>query len=189
MLLRDIRRRVVCTVPMNISPSKTLTTIPSLERFPQNCQAAFCRCEDLWVILLRLKLTSVLLPPYMDWSREFLSEFLMPVLSCDMCRLNLILKLPSIIVRCRTSNQRVAGSIPGHSGTLVVLGQNSLFHIASVYPAAKWVPSINKAVLRVCALYAASCSGISPGGFKWFLYVQCLLGEEGRVSTSVDTRL
>ena len=53
----------------------------------------------------------------------------------------------------------------------------------------KWVPSINKAVLRVCALYAASCSGISPGGLKWFLYVQCLLGEEGRVSTSVDTRL
>ena len=74
-------------------------------------------------------------------------------------------------------------------GTLVVLGQNSLFHIASVYPAAKWVPSINKAVLRVCALYAASCSGISPRGLKWFLYVQCLLGEEGRVSTSVDTRL
>ena len=36
---------------------------------------------------------------------------------------------------------------------------------------------------------AASCSGISPGGLKWFLYVQCLLGEEGRVSTSVDTRL
>ena len=93
------------------------------------------------------------------------------------------------LVRCRTSNQRVAGSIPGHSGTLVVLGQNSLFHIASVYPAAKWVPSINKAVLRVCVLYAASCSGISPGGLKWLLYVQCLLGEEGRVSTSVDTRL
>ena len=44
-------------------------------------------------------------------------------------------------------------------------------------------------VLRVCALYAASCSGISPGGLKWLLYVQCLLGEEGRVSTSVDTRL
>ena len=73
---------------------------------------------------------------------------------------------------------------PATTGTLVVLGQNSLFHIASVYPAAKWVPSINKAVLRVCALYAASCSGISPGGLKWFLYVQCLLGEEGRVSTS-----
>ena len=52
-----------------------------------------------------------------------------------------------------------------------------------------WVPSINKAVLRVCALYAASCSGISPGGLKRFLYVPCLLGEEGRVSTSVDTRL
>ena len=49
-----------------------------------------------------------------------------------------------------------------------VLGQDSLFHIASVYPAVKWVPSINKAVLIVCALYAASCSGISPGGLKWF---------------------
>ena len=36
-----------------------------------------------------------------------------------------------------------------------VLEQDSLFHIASVYPAAKWVPSINKAVLRACALYAA----------------------------------
>ena len=34
-----------------------------------------------------------------------------------------------------------------------VLGQDSLFHIASVYPAAKWVPSIKKAVLRACALY------------------------------------
>ena len=68
-------------------------------------------------------------------------------------------------------------------------GYTQLFHIASVYPAAKWVPSINKAVLRVCALYAASCSGISPGRLKWSLYVQCLLGEEGRVSTSVDTRL
>ena len=43
-----------------------------------------------------------------------------------------------------------------------VLGQDSLFHIASVYPAAKWVPSINKAVFRACALYAASGSGISP---------------------------
>ena len=47
---------------------------------------------------------------------------------------------------------------------------------------------MNKAVLYVCALYAAGCSGISPGGLKWFLYVLCLLGEEGRVSTSVDTR-
>ena len=49
-----------------------------------------------------------------------------------------------------------------------VLGQDSLLHIASVYPAAKWVLSINKAVLRACALYAASCCGISPGGLKWF---------------------
>ena len=29
-----------------------------------------------------------------------------------------------------------------------------------VYLAAKWVPSINKAVLRACALYATNCSGI-----------------------------
>ena len=49
-----------------------------------------------------------------------------------------------------------------------VLGQDSLFHIASVYPAAKWVPSTNKAVLRACALYAASCSGISPGDWNGF---------------------
>ena len=41
-----------------------------------------------------------------------------------------------------------------------------------IYPAAKWVPSINKAVLRACALCAASCSGISPGGLKWFPRVQ-----------------
>ena len=53
----------------------------------------------------------------------------------------------------------------------------------------KWVPSINKAVLRACALYTANCSGISLGGLKWFPCVQCLLGEEGRVRTSVDTRL
>ena len=46
------------------------------------------------------------------------------------------------LVKCRTSNQRVAGSIPGQ-GTLV------------------------------CPLGS----------------VQCLLGEEGRVSASVDTRL
>ena len=49
-----------------------------------------------------------------------------------------------------------------------VLGQDSSFHYASVYPSAKWVPSINKAVLRACALHAASCSGISTGGLKWF---------------------
>ena len=65
------------------------------------------------------------------------------------------------LVRCRTSNQRVAGSIPGQLGF-----SDSLFHIASVYPAAKWLPSINKAVLRACVLFAASCSGISPRGLK-----------------------
>ena len=57
------------------------------------------------------------------------------------------------LVRCRTSNQ-------------YVLRQDSLLRIASVHPAEKWVPSINKAVLRACALYAASCSGISLGGLK-----------------------
>ena len=49
--------------------------------------------------------------------------------------------------------------------------------------------TINKAVLRACALYAASCSGISAGGLKWFPCVQCLLGKDGRMSISVDTRL
>ena len=53
-----------------------------------------------------------------------------------------------------------------------VLGQDILFHIASVYPAAKWVSSINKAVLRACVLNAANCSGIFPGGLKWFRCVQ-----------------
>ena len=70
-----------------------------------------------------------------------------------------------------------------------VLGQDSLFHIASVYPAAKWVPCINKAVLRACVLYAANCSGISLGVLKWCPCVQRLLGKEGRMSTLVDTRL
>ena len=58
-----------------------------------------------------------------------------------------------------------------------VLGQDSLFHIDSVYPAAKWVPSINKAVLRACALYAAGCSGIFLWGLKLLPCVQCLLRE------------
>ena len=57
-----------------------------------------------------------------------------------------------------------------------VLGQDGLFLIASVYPAVKWVPTINEAVLRACALYAASCSGISPGGLKWCPCVQACWG-------------
>ena len=41
------------------------------------------------------------------------------------------------LVRCRTSNQRVAGSIPGRETTLVCpWASTSLFHIVSVYPAA-----------------------------------------------------
>ena len=62
-----------------------------------------------------------------------------------------------------------------------VLGQDSLFHIASVYQAAKW---INEAVLRACALYAASCSGISPRGIEMVSVCTGLLGGEGRVSAS-----
>ena len=53
-----------------------------------------------------------------------------------------------------------------------VLWQDSLFHIASVYPAAKWVPSINRAVLRACALYAANCSRKALGGLKSCSFVQ-----------------
>ena len=94
------------------------------------------------------------------------------------------------LVRCRTSNQELEALVQFPAGALwSVLGQDSLFHTASVYPASKWVPSINKAVIRACALYAASCYGISPGGLKWFPCVQCLLGEEGGVSASVDTKL
>ena len=65
-----------------------------------------------------------------------------------------------------------------------VLRQDNLSYIASVYPAKKWVPSINKAVRRACALYAASCSGISqcggisPGGLKLFPCVQAYKGRE-----------
>ena len=68
-----------------------------------------------------------------------------------------------------------------------VLGQDSLFHIASVYPAANWVPSIKKAVLRACALYAASCSGISLGGIEMVSVCTGLLGEEGRVNGGYKT--
>ena len=61
---------------------------------------------------------------------------------------------------------------PGAIRTTVSVEPCSLFHTASVYPATKWVPGINKAVLRACALYAASCSGIYPRGLKWFPCVQ-----------------
>ena len=70
-----------------------------------------------------------------------------------------------------------------------VLGQESLLHIASVHPAEKCGPCIDKAVIRACALDAASSSGISLEGLKWFPCVQCLLAEEGRVNILVDTRL
>ena len=70
-----------------------------------------------------------------------------------------------------------------------VLGKDSLFHIASVYPAAKWVPSINKAVLRACALLCCQLLWNIPWGIEMVSVCTGLLGEQGRVSTSVDTRL
>ena len=69
-----------------------------------------------------------------------------------------------------------------------VLGQNSLFHIASVYPAAKWVPSLNKAVLDSVP-YMLPVALEYPPGIELVSVCAGLLGEEGRVSASVDTRL
>ena len=70
------------------------------------------------------------------------------------------------LVRCRTVIRGFLVRFP--AGVLSsVLGQDSLSHIGSVHPAAKWVPSIYKAVLRACVLYAANCFGISLGGLKW----------------------
>ena len=56
------------------------------------------------------------------------------------------------LVRCRTSNQLRSLVQFLAEALWSVLGQDNLFHIASVYPPAKWVPSIDKAVLRLCAL-------------------------------------
>ena len=68
------------------------------------------------------------------------------------------------LVRCGTSNQRVAGSIPGHSGHFGRSWAKQFIPYCFSLPSCK--TGMNKAVLRVCALYAASCSGISPGGLK-----------------------
>ena len=70
---------------------------------------------------------------------------------------------------------------------LSVLGQDSLFHIASVYPTAKWVPSINKQCLELVRY-------MLPVALEYPLIEMvsvCTgqLGEEGRVSALVDTRL
>ena len=45
-----------------------------------------------------------------------------------------------------------------------VLGQENVFHIASVNPAEKWVPSLNKAVPRACALYMLPAALEYPPG-------------------------
>ena len=70
-----------------------------------------------------------------------------------------------------------------------VLGQDSLFHIASVYPAAKWVPSINKAVLRACAAICCQLLWNIPRGIEMVSMCTGLLGKEGCMNISVDTRL
>ena len=56
-------------------------------------------------------------------------------------------------------------SRPGHFG--LFLGKTVYSILPESNPAVQWVPSINKPVLRACALYGASFSGISPGGLKW----------------------
>ena len=65
---------------------------------------------------------------------------------------------------------------------------NSTFY----YPAAKWVPSINKAVLKsVCAICCQLLWNI-PQGIEMVSVRTGLLGkelQEGHVSTSGDTRL
>ena len=73
----------------------------------------------------------------------------------------------------------VISSNPGR-GILVSTWERQFIPYCFSLPS--WVPSINKAVLRACALYAASCSGMVS-------VCTGLLGEEGRVSASVDTRL
>ena len=50
----------------------------------------------------------------------------------------------------------------GHVG--VSLGKTVYSTLPQPTQLQKWVPSINKAVLRACALYAASCPGIYPWG-------------------------
>ena len=70
-----------------------------------------------------------------------------------------------------------------------VLGQDSLFYIASVYPAAKWVPSINKAVLRACMLNRLPAALEYPSGIEMFCVCTGPLGKEGCVNISVDTWL
>ena len=58
----------------------------------------------------------------------------------------------SVINKSRYCGDKVAQLVQFPAGALQsVLRQDSLFHIASVHPAEKWVPSIDKAVLRACA--------------------------------------
>ena len=49
IILQNIRRRVVGNVLINISPSNILPIVLKPERFLQNGQAGFGRCEHEWV--------------------------------------------------------------------------------------------------------------------------------------------
>ena len=73
-------------------------------------------------------------------------------------------EIPSESVGCWFNSR------PGHFGLSLGKTVNSI--LPQCTQLQKWVPSINEAVLRACALYAASCSGLSLGGLKWFPYVQ-----------------
>ena len=123
-----------------------------LDKYFQNCQACFGRSECEWVNGL---IICILCSERGDMRKRK-----------DKKGTNKLSWLGVGLVISRLLVRLPAGALWS------VLGQDSLFHIASVYPAAKWEPSINKAVLRACALYAANCSGISFGGLEWFLYVQ-----------------
>ena len=76
------------------------------------------------------------------------------------------------LVTCWTSNQWATGTISGR-GTLICPWARQFIPYCL---AAKWVPSINKALLRACALYAASCWNI-PRGIEMVSVCTGLLGE------------
>ena len=55
-----------------------------------------------------------------------------------------------------------------------------LFYIASVYPASKWLPSINNAVLRACVLYRLPAALEYPSGY-WNGFCVYRPAREGRL--------
>ena len=76
------------------------------------------------------------------------------------------------LVRYRTSNQRVAGSIPGW-GTLVCPWARQLIPYCFSLPSCNgYLAQIRQCLERVRYMLPCSCSGISPGKLKWFPRVQ-----------------